>query len=257
MAREGILKRIWLRHRLELLLALALLLPFIAPSGGFFAGILDAGLLVLPRASAADSADPGDEWRDAYYRALQRIGELESRLLAVAASENLKMRDPAFWRRKPVRIEAAVIARDASPWRGSVTISAGKSDGVEAGQAVVVGEALIGVVQEVRTLTARVRLLGDAGQRVWSEILTADGPREGLVTGSGGSLEMKHVAAGAGRAGDPVFSGGGTVGIPAGLLLGSVLSIEDENRDGLAEVEVRPAVDPRDLRIVNVLARPE
>ena len=77
------------------------------------------------------------------------------------------------------------------------------------------------------------------------------------MTGSGGSLEMKHVAAGAGRAGDPVFSGGGTVGIPAGLLLGSVLSIEDENRDGLAEVEVRPAVDPRDLRIVNVLARPE
>ncbi|MEN8150560.1 MAG: rod shape-determining protein MreC [Planctomycetota bacterium] len=257
MAHEGILTRIWRRHRLELLLGFSLLLPFVAPSGAWLSGILDTGLLVLPRAAAADTSEPGDEWRDAYYRALQKVGELEARLLAVATSENLKMRDPAFWRRKPVRIEAEVIARDASPWRGSVTISAGKDDGVAAGQAVVVGEALIGVVHEVRALTARVRLLGDAGQRVWSEILTADGPREGLVAGSGGDLSMKHVAAGAGRAGDPVFTGGGTVGIPRGLLVGSLLRIEDENRDGLAEVDVRPAVDPRDLRIVNVLARPE
>jgi len=252
------LKRLWLRYRPELLLVLALLVPVLAPIRTGMGSLPGGALLVLPRANAADGGEEANEWRDAYYRSLKRIADLEARLLAVATSERLVTMDTAFWRRKPVRIEAEVIARDASPWRGSVTISAGSKDGVKPGQAVVVGEALVGVVFEAELLTARVRLLGDAGQRIWAEILTADGPREGLAVGTGErDIAMRHVAAGAGRPGDPVFTGGGRVGIPRGLLIGPVNRIEDVNRDGTAAVDVRPAVDARDLRIVNVLALPE
>jgi len=252
------LKTIWQRYRAELFLGLALLLPLLAPGRTWLGSLLSGGLLALPRAAASSGDADENQWRDAYYRSLLTINDLEVRLLAVATSERLVARDPSFWGRRPVRIEAEVIGRDASPWRGSVTISAGSRDGVKPGQAVVVGEALVGLVFEAGMLTARVRLLGDAGQRIWAEILTSDGPREGIVVGTGDrDLTMKHVAAGVGRKGDPVFTGGGAVGVPRGLLMGPVIRIEDVNRDGCAEVEVRPAVDVKDLRIVNVLALPE
>lgn len=249
------MKRILSRHRAEILLGIALLVPFLAPTRARLGSVISSGLLLLPQASAAESGEDEGRFRDAYFRALLRIAELEDRLLAVGDPARLVRQDPAFFRRNPVRVEAAVIARDASPWRGSIVISAGVDAGVAVGQAVVVGESLVGVVHETGPLTAHVRLLGDAGQRTWSEILTADGRVEGYTAGTGGGdLRMHLVPAGAGAAGDPVFTGGGTEGVPRGLLLGVVREIGDENRDGLSEVIVRPAVDPRGLRIVNVLS---
>jgi len=147
-----------------------------------------------------------------------------------------------------------VLARDASAWRGSVTISAGEREGIAAGQPVVVGNALCGVVTEVWPLAARVRLLTDPGHRVWAE-LDREGERtEGYVAGRSGALEMRLVPAGAGGEGAPVFTGAGSALVPRGLLIGVVTRFTDDDRDGVAEVDLEPAVDAGRVRIVNVLA---
>jgi rod shape-determining protein MreC len=238
------------------LLGLSLLLPLVLPAGGGLRAVLGGALSWLPPlgASEAETVDEAARWRDAYYRELARNAELLSRLLALGDPANLVSRDPAYWRRNPLRIEAEVVARDSSPWRGSVTISAGAREGVKPGCPVVVGERLVGLTAEVGPITTRVRLLSDPGLRIWAEILTGDERRvEGCVAGNGGGIEMLRVPAGSAERGSPVMTAGGSILVPRDLLIGSVESIDDVDRSGLAEVVVSPAADPAAIRFVNVL----
>jgi hypothetical protein len=249
-----------LRHRTELLLLLALLLPIAIPSGLGLDALVSAPLSLVPAAWAGEEdGDARDEWRETAYRLMLENADLRERLLALGEPAGLVPLDPSFYARNPLRVEARVLARDASPWRGSLVLSAGTGEGVAPGQAVVHGRTLIGVVSEAGRFTARVRLLADPGHRVWGVIAVKEGtPREGFLEGSGGDLlEMSLVRAGAAAAGDPVFTGVGLEGVPRGLLIGAVERADDVDRSGIAEVEVRPALDPTRVRIVHVLAARE
>ena len=242
---------------MEILLGLALLVP-LAFGGGFGlsgkAG--DAASVVLPEAAGrAEPAAGENPWKTAYHRLLVQNADLRARLVALGEAAKLVAMDPAWFGRNPVRIEAAVLGRDASPWRGSLLISAGEADGVRPGFPVVVGHVLVGIVRVTGTRTSRVRLLTDPGQRTWAGILSGGETSEGYLAGTGDAiLEMRLVKAGAGRPGDPVLTGGGSALVPRGLLVGGIEEIGDANRDGLAEVAVRPALVPEEVRFVNVLA---
>jgi len=256
------------RYRTEILLLLALLLPVAVPSDFGLDTILSAPLALIPAVQAGEDDDAGmSALREANYRLVLENSDLRERLFAVGNPAGLVSLDPAFYERNPLRVEARVLARDASPWRGSLVISAGTREGVASGQAAVRGRVLVGVVSEAGRFTSRVRLLTDPGLRVWAEIASEDGAsrdetaveygsvREGFVEGAGGDfLEMSLVRAGAGAVGDPVFTGPGLDGVPRGLLIGTVSRTDDIDRSGVAEVEVRPALDPTRVRIVNVLA---
>jgi hypothetical protein len=237
-------------------LLLALLLPILLPSGLGLGSFLSAPLELLPAPRFAEDDAERNEWRETSYRLMFEKADLEERLFAKGDPVELVPLDPAFYERNPLRIESRVLARDASPWRGSLVISTGTREGVAPGQAAVCGRVLVGVVSEAGRFTSRVRLLVDPGLRVWGEIVVKDGAlREGYVEGTGGDLlEMNLVRAGAGAAGDPVFTGPGLDGVPRGLLIGTVSRTGDIDRSGVAEVEVRPALDPMRVRIVNVLA---
>jgi rod shape-determining protein MreC len=146
------------------------------------------------------------------------------------------------------------VGRDSSPWRGSVLVSAGTREGLRPGLPALVGGALAGRAAETGPFATRVRLLTDPGQRVWAEIVSGGAAVAGCVVGTGDTvLEMAYARAGVGRPGDPVFTAVGDPLVPRGLLIGKVASIADADRDGLAEVEIEPAVRPEDVRYLHVL----
>ncbi|MHC4858934.1 MAG: rod shape-determining protein MreC [Planctomycetota bacterium] len=243
------------RFRTELLLIIALLPPVLIPSGLGLDSLLSAPLALVPSLSAGEGEEM-NEWRETSYRLMLENADLRERFFALDGAAQLVPLDRAYYERHPVRIEARVLARDASPYRGSLVISAGTREGVAGGQAVVRGQVLVGVVSRAGRFTSRVRLLADPGHRVWGVTAVRGGELpDGYLEGSGDELlTMRLVRAGAGAVGDPVFSGTGLSRVPRGLLVGTVERIEDIDRSGVAEVEVRPALDPVRLRIVNVLA---
>lgn len=242
------------RFQAEILLFLSLLLPLAFPSGAGLGSLLSSAISpLLPEADAAPS-EGEDPFRDEYFRLLVENADLRARLLALGEAARLVAFDEGFWSRNPLRIEAAVIAHDASPWRGSLVISAGADAGIREGAAVIVGNALLGTIGEVGPGASRVRLLTDAGQRIWAAVVTGSEQLEGFVAGAGvDGLDMMLVRAAPGAAGAPVITAGGSEIVPRGLLVGRVDAFDDIDRNGVAEVTVSPALDPAEVRFVNVL----
>jgi rod shape-determining protein MreC len=251
------LKGLWKRLRVEILFALAFLVPVLAPSDTGLGSLLLSGIGPLLPAPGPAAAPGGanEGFREAYLRLLTENARLRARLAALGEPARLVAADPAYWERNPLRIEAAVAGRDASPWRGSLVVRAGSREGVRSGMPVIVGGTLVGTVARVGPLFSRVRLLTDPGHRTWAAVVAEGRSGEGYLAGTGDStLEMMLVPADAGRKGDPVFTAGGTPLIPRGLYVGEVESFADVDRNGVAEVEVRPALSAGEIRVVNILA---
>jgi hypothetical protein len=231
--------------------------PLFAPADSELKSLAAAPLGLLPKSAAAPAGDE-EGWRDAYLRILAEKAELEERLFAKEVPGDPGKFDRAYWARNPLRVEGAVLGRDASPYRGSVLISAGTREGIRKGLPVVVGDRLVGLVAEAGALTSRVRLLTDPGAAVWAQVLSGEGAAEGAVLGTGSDhLSMERVRAGAASIGSPVYTAGGAELVPRGLLVGTVDRVEDIDRNGVAEIEVKPALAAGGIEIVNVLVPPE
>lgn len=245
------------RHRTELLLLVALLIPFAAGSGpGADPHVAGSLIGLVPTAAAPPLPRNTDEagWKEWGYRLLLENADLRSRLLALGAPAGLKARDTAWWEDNPVRLEAKVIARDASPFRGSLLISAGSREGVTPGAPVVVSEALLGTVAKAGARNSSVRLLTDPGHRTWAMVLADGVESQGYVEGTGGGeLEMHLIATEAATVGSPVFTAGEDGVLPRGLLIGRISRSEDLDRNGVAEVRVKPEVDATRVGFVNIL----
>ena len=244
------------RFRTELLLVLALLIPFVAGSGRGADPLVMGGLLSLLPAAAGGVPAREDEtgWRETSYRLLLENADLRSRLLALGEPAGLKAREKTWWEDNPVRIEAMVIGRDASPFRGSLLVSAGSREGVAPGAPVVVGEALLGIVSDVGARSSSVRLVTDPGQRVWAMVLGDGVESQGYVEGTGESeIRLHLLPTEAAVVQSPVFTAGEDGVLPRGLLIGRIFRAGDIDRDGVAEVEVAPAMDPTRIGFVNIL----
>ena len=81
------------------------------------------------------------------------------------------------------RISAAVISRSSRNWWQQLEINKGAKDGVLKGQTVIGPGGLIGLIDSVTLLTARVRLLTDPGHQVGAWIDRTQ--HHGLLTGMG------------------------------------------------------------------------
>ena len=81
------------------------------------------------------------------------------------------------------RISAAVISRSSRNWWKLLEINKGAKDGVLIGQTVIGPGGLIGLVDSVTPLTARVRLLTDPGHQVGAWVNRTK--RHGILTGMG------------------------------------------------------------------------
>ncbi len=183
-------------------------------------------------------------------------------------------------------IPAGIVTDDLLAWRSSRLVNAGSLQGVQHGSAVtsqhftidqggnsdvrdglgvVLGEVFVGLVEQVGTHTARVRLLSDVGVEMKVRIgrFTDDGfmplDKYFWLAGRGNGVmeirdaERRDVDAGLIRDGDIVMSGPAGLILPAAMTIGKITAVAP-NRDNplLSILTVKSAVDVASLRRVYV-----
>lgn len=177
-------------------------------------------------------------------------------------------------------IPARVVGEDVLPWRSSRLLTAGTWQGVREGQAVLdrgedaavrpglailLGQTLIGTIEQTATHSSRVKLISDVSTQMKVRIGRFSGERFELLdryfwlTGRGqGRMEIRDVDkrdvdSGVIRAGDVVLSDSQHEVLPAALTIGRVAEVA-VNRDNplFAILTVHSAVPEESLRRVYV-----
>ena len=160
------------------------------------------------------------------------------------------------WPNPPVAIPGFVFQVESDVYRRTFRVACDQSEGVGAGMPVVTGKALLGVVILVLKHHSVVRRVDDPNFRIEVQVDAGDDayvPGVAVGTGSKG-LEVLYLrAAGRIKVGAKVFTSSHDEFVPAGLLVGTVESVDDEERDGMLEVRVKPAAALGHLAQVDVL----
>lgn len=262
------------RRYAALVVLLALfVLPVVRPEGfpaleGWFDGALHWTSrlgLASPRAAqpggSATDAD-GERARDLAVTLLEQreayFGFVEE------ANQRLELRDATReLGRLPLARAARVLrAHDASDTRRSILIDLGTADGVTEGLAVVQGGVFVGTIQRADAHTSRVQLLTDPPARLEVAVRTREGARvtAWLRGGQGDdSMRLRNVKLSEGtvlRVDDAVLTSNSNELVPAGLVVGRVVSSTDDDADSLPDVRIRPLFDLSRSTTVLVLLPP-
>jgi rod shape-determining protein MreC len=152
-------------------------------------------------------------------------------------------------------IPSDVIGADPDETIHALIIDRGTESGVMRGDAVIVGDGtLVGRVERAVLGRSTVLLLTDP--RCALAVMSSDHPESnGVAQGENGlvvsmSLIPQHAPI---TAGDTIVTTGLEQGIPRGLVLGTVESVESVASDPFISATVAPAVDPIDLTKVAVI----
>jgi rod shape-determining protein MreC len=182
-----------------------------------------------------------------YDRLKNDLGILQQRLntFEEAKLENARLKELlALKKESPHKVIAAkVIARDPDNWSSIIIISKGSYHGIRAGCVVIGYEGLLGRVIESGSTTSKIMLLNDPNLSVSG--LSQRSRQEGLICGTlGNSLIMKYLPKDADiNTGDKIITSGLTLAYPKGLVIGTVVGIEEEF-SGLSKYAViKPAVN--------------
>lgn len=155
-------------------------------------------------------------------------------------------------------VYADVVLGDPQSREKFVVISKGSDDGLQVGMPVLSPNFLVGYITEVEANRARVLLVIDSQFQTGARLLDIEGDgAEGIVYGQwqlGGRVIMRHVA----RDLDVplesvVVTSGKSVGIPAGLIIGTVHEVHRNDLQNEMELDLVPQVDFDDLRSVAVI----
>ncbi len=155
-------------------------------------------------------------------------------------------------------VTARVISASSSPFAHSLVITAGSSAGVAAGQPVVSGNDLVGIVSNAFSDTAVVRLLSDSQTWVAAEDLRTNA-RGGVRPSSAGGLILDQVSKQlAVRKGDEIVTLGTTDPrypdlYPHGIPIGTVTYAHATDLSSFLQVELQPFADLNSLQAVSVL----
>lgn len=143
--------------------------------------------------------------------------------------------------------DARIIARESGNYATVLTLDRGRVHKITEKMPVITEAGLFGYVSEVGLDWCRVVTLVETASAVG--VYTDRGNVTGIVEGDselrgGGTCRMTYIDSGADiRVGDKVYTSGNGSFYPAGLLIGTVTSLEaDENTRSLT-AEIQPAVD--------------
>jgi len=140
-------------------------------------------------------------------------------------------------------IAAKVIGPNASLWYRALVLDKGTNDGVENEMGVITPAGVVGQVIKVASSTSLVLLLTDSNVAVTGLVQrTRD---EGIIQGSvQGYVRMKYIPPlSPVKAGDWIVTSGLTGGFPRGLLIGSVLQVQEGEGDLFQTALIQPIVD--------------
>jgi len=155
-------------------------------------------------------------------------------------------------------IPGDVITRDPSLLYESLWINRGHHHGVEKGQAVLAGDALVGIISNAGMRSSQVTLIVDPAFKV--RVLVGSGANryQGVLEGNKGTddcwIRIKYLSAETELAlGDPVLTSGYDRIFPRGIVIGKISRIEQPPNSLWAKVEVAPMVEMISIESVIVL----
>lgn len=182
----------------------------------------------------------------------RQVREFGDPVARSAQADRIAVVAPAGWSTADARVVAADITGD----RALVTVDAGRSDGVRAGNAVLAPGGLIGEVTQVVAHSAIVRLVSDPASEIAIRVLPSK--EIGVVSGRGVDSDMRlellsPAAAVAG--GDQVVTLGSTQadGIPAEVPVGRVAAVDIEPVASGRAASVQPVAGMSSLELLVVL----
>jgi rod shape-determining protein MreC len=151
-------------------------------------------------------------------------------------------------------VTAKVVSKDSSNWFNMFTINAGKAHGVEKYSVVVANNGLVGRVYEVGDNYSKVITIVDNKSKISFEVLSLENQYQGYI-------ESTHDGLLTGRIFEPnaelenemkiITTGQGIY--PEGVLVGEIISIDDDADEFLQKVTIEPEVDFRYLKYVTVI----
>ena len=154
-------------------------------------------------------------------------------------------------------LPAKVVGRNMGDLQDVVIIDRGSADGLDKEMAVVTGDGIVGLVEEVYPDAAKVMLITSSRCKIGARILRADSRAVGVICGRSMEnmpLEMEHLPREADvRKGDVVITSGFSGRHPAGLVIGTVRETSPEAAGLLLNADVDPAVDSSKVEEVFVV----
>ena len=137
-------------------------------------------------------------------------------------------------------ITCHIIGVSGDSWNRVLTIDKGGDDGITVGLPVMGTSGLVGQVKSVTAGTADVRLLQDSASGV--AVLIQSSRAEGLLRGNiDGLLYLEDVDADVEvKVGDVIVTSGLGGGYFRGLIVGTVVRVEDSNGQAIRKIVVAP-----------------
>lgn len=261
------LRRALGRHGPAFALAALLLGAALVPEGPF--GLRSSmASLYAPLGAIAAGAPPAGAAPRTPGEADALRAENEALRIEIASLKEFRGMKLESRTRAPRVVPAAILGRDRLwPQRLSVLVDRGTSDGLRRGMPVVAGRCLAGTIAEAGPGCSLVRLLDDPGgrgddpaARIGVQVFRPGTGKavEGVVTAvRRGVLKLSMIPAGSVAPGDLVVTSSADPRISAGLLVGKVVSVEEDRRTRLGEAVVAPAADLTGLSTLLVLDVPE
>jgi len=150
-------------------------------------------------------------------------------------------------------VGANIVAYQPDSYRQYITIDRGQDAGIKLGQAATSNGLLVGQVNQVNANTARVMLVGDPDFRL--AVRDQDTGATGILQGQLGSgLVMDDISqTDQVHAGDTVVTSGLGGGMPPGIAIGRVETVNTAQNEVFQSAAVAPSADVSRLRLVFVV----
>ena len=157
-------------------------------------------------------------------------------------------------------VNAVVISRSPSNWQSQLIVNKGSNAGIKKGMSVMGSGGLIGRVSEVNTTNAKVELLSDDSQvadRFAIRVANKDGEVvDGIVTSFNQEKDlivMGQITSDVSlEKGDLVTTSGLGGVTPAGLYVGKVQKISQDDYGLSKKIYIKPATDFNNIPVVSV-----
>ncbi len=137
-------------------------------------------------------------------------------------------------------VSGRVIGRSTDSWNQTITIDIGSSSGVEEGLTVIGPTGVVGQVLSVAPGSATVRLLSDP--KSGAAAMVQSSRADGIVRGSlSGVLYLENVSVDVElKSGDVVLTSGLGGSYTKGLLIGTIVRVDGNAKDGTRKVVITP-----------------
>ena len=152
---------------------------------------------------------------------------------------------------------AGIITKDFGTWTNTFTIDRGENDGIKPNMAVVVPSGVVGFVTDVYPNSARVQTFLDPRSAIGVIVQRPESRLAGVVKGDGNNPNkpmMVNIARdGDVLVGDKLITSGYGGIYPKGLLVGNILSIENDTEGFVKNATIQPTVDFHRLEEVFII----